>query len=379
MMFLEGIKVLDVSRVLAGPLATQNLADLGASVLKVESPTGDDTRNWGPPFQGKSAAYFHACNRNKASLVLDFKNPADFERLSQLIAVADIVIDNFPPHVRYRWNLDATSLQLRNPNIISLSITGYSGTRCDEPGYDIMVQAEAGFMAITGPTDGEPSKVGVPVVDILTGIMACNGILGALVRRERGGGGAHLEISLFQTALYSLVNVASSCLATGQPSRRWGNAHPNIVPYQPFPALDGQVLIGTGNQRQFEKLCNLLKISDDDIRQTDNAQRIAQRRKVVASLSSATQRIPMLTLLNQLRAARIPCAPILRPDEALAAVKGWDPEALIAVHNSEEQIQTMVASPLRGVGMRQSHLPPPELGQGGDALARQWLGEEPAN
>lgn len=373
MMFLEGIRVLDLSRVLAGPLATQNLADMGAEVLKIEAPLGDDTRRWGPPFQEDMAAYYQSCNRSKVSLVLDFKNPQDYQRLQDLIAAADVVIDNFPPNTRQRWGLSSQDLRKKYPELITMSITGYRGDRLNEPGYDVMVQAESGFMGITGPEEGEPSKVGVAVIDVLTGMMASNGILGSLVRRERHGMGASLEISLFQTALYSLVNVATNHLVSGEASQRWGNAHANIVPYQPFATADRSLVIGAGNQRQFLKLCQLLGLDDPDLLATDNAERLAKRDWVLQQLSQAFAQRSSESLLSELRQAGIPAAPILRPDEAIREARQWNPETLLAIPHATLGEIAMIAPPLRGEGMRQNHLPPPLLGEGGRALAERWL------
>ena len=373
MTFLEGIRILDLTRVLAGPLATQTLADLGASVLKIEAPNGDDTRQWGPPFQDGTAAYYQSCNRSKASLVLDFKDDEALAKLHALVKTADVVIDNFVPKTRARWGLSQGHIRALNPKSITMSITGYAGQRKNEPGYDVMVQAESGFMAIGGPVEGEPSKVGVPVVDILTGIMATNGILAALFRREREGKGASLEISLFQTGLFSLVNVASNFLVSGNASKRWGNAHPNIVPYQPFKTADGDLVIGTGNTRQFKKLCHIAGIEDPGILVMTNAQRVAQRDMLIPLLAGKLATRGSSHWLKALRDAGIPSAPILRPDEALSQVSGWDPDALIAVANRKGEPVHMVAPPLRGEGMRTNHLAPPELGEGGEALADSWL------
>jgi len=373
MMFLEGIRILDLSRVLAGPLATQNLADLGASVLKIEAPNGDDTRHWGPPFQNGTAAYFQSCNRSKASLVLDFRKHEDLAKLHALVDTADVVIDNFTPKTRTRWGLDAEKLRAAKPSLITMSITGYAGERIHEPGYDVMIQAESGFMAIGGPVDGEPSKVGVAVVDVLTGMMASNGILAALFRRERKGGGASLEISLFQTALYSLVNVATNFLVSGEPSKRWGNAHPNIVPYQPFKTADRELVIGAGNARQFRNLCDILGIEDPRITTMTNAQRLSQRDTLIAMFTKVLVTRTAEAWLKDFREAGIPSAPILRPDEALTQVRSWDPQALIAVGTQGDGQVQMVAPPLRGDGLRTRHGSPPPLAHGGETLAQSWL------
>ncbi len=373
MLFLENVRVLDLSRVLAGPIATQTLADMGAEVLKIEPPQGDDTRQWGPPFQGEMAAYFMSCNRNKASLVLDLKQQADQRRLEDLIRVADIVIDNYPPPVRQRLGLDPARLHLLNPAIVAVNITGYRGSRSDEPGYDIMIQAESGLMGITGPEEGPGYKVGVAVVDVLTGLMAANGMLAGLYRAARTGQGADLSISLFQTALLSLVNVATNHLVSGRRSRRWGNAHANIVPYQHFQLADRAIIIGCGNDAQFRRLCALLAIDDPELMASDNAWRIEHRERVVPLLAELLATRQSDEVLAALKAERIPCAPILNPAEALSQVRRWDGEALLALRHDQLGELELIANPLRGEGMRQSHTSPPLLDEGGAALAERWL------
>ncbi len=371
--YLEGVKVLDLSRILAGPFCTQNLADMGADVLKIEGPTGDDTRKWGPPFQGDSAAYFQSCNRNKQSLVLNLKNTADAAQLRRLITVADVVIDNFPPDVRARLGVSARSVKQLNPSAITMSITGYGGTRRDEPGYDIMIQAESGLMGITGPVNGEAYKVGVALVDVLTGLMASNGILAALFHRERSGHACHMGITLFQTALMSLVNVAANTLVSGEPSRRFGNEHPNIVPYQSFQLADRAVIIGAGNDAQFRRFCALLGLNDPALTELGNADRVRRRDWVIDLLQAQLASWTCERLFPALREAKIPHAPILRPDEALQQVSQWNPDALLALSHKELGEMHAVAPALTGCGMRRDHQPPPQMGEGGAAMAARWL------
>jgi len=372
-LFLEGLRVLDLSRVLAGPLAAQIMGDLGAETLKIEAPRGDDTRGWGPPFQGDMAAYFQSCNRNKASLALNLKAPADKRTLDRLIAVADVAIDNFPPAARARLGLTADRLRRINPRLVTASVVGYGGARADEPGYDIMIQAESGLMGITGPAEGEPSKVGVAVVDVLTGMMAANGALAALYRRERTGRGAALEISLFRTALFSLVNVAANFFVSGEPSARWGNAHANIAPYQAYRLKDRAIIIGAGNDDQFLRLCDLLELNDPVLRGWNNAQRVANREKLNAALKAKLAKRTADALLAELKAAKIPAAPILRPDEALARVRFWAPDALVAMSHETLGPMHSVNAPLTGDGVRVDHSPPPRLDEGGREMAERWL------
>ena len=376
--YLDGLRVLDLSRVLAGPLATQILGDLGAEVLKVEPPWGDDTRQWGPPFQGEMAAYFQSANRGKASLVLDLARPEGRGRVHALAAVADVVVDNFRPGTRRRLGLDAATLRQDHPGLVCCSVVGYQGTRAEEPGYDLLVQAESGWMAVTGPADGEPYKTGVAVVDVLTGMMAANGIQAALLRRARTGEGAALEISLYRTALFSLVNVAANHFVTGESTRRWGNLHPNLVPYQPFAARDGALVVGVGNDRQFGRLLDVLGIDDGALRALDNPGRVGRRAAVEAALQARIGERRREELLRELRAADVPAACILRPDEALAAMARWDPEGLLALDHRQLGTIRGVALPVAGDGVAAAPQPPPRLGEGGDELARCWLAAEPA-
>jgi crotonobetainyl-CoA:carnitine CoA-transferase CaiB-like acyl-CoA transferase len=373
MMFLERLRVLDLSRVLAGPLAGQLLGDMGAEVLKVESSKGDDTRSWGPPFQKDMSAYFQSCNRNKASLVLDLKSPAGQKQLQQLLNAADVVLDNFPNRVRHRLGLDPETLSKEHPHLVICGIQGYTGSRSDEPGYDVMIQAEAGWMGVSGEAEGEPSKVGMALVDVVTGLLAANGVLAALFRRERTGQGAVIDISLFQSALFSLVNVATNALVSGQPSKRWGNAHPNIVPYQAFRCRDGQIVIGAGNDAQFKRLCEVLGIFDPVWLQSDNAMRVAHRDELLNILQPKLENWDLQPLLQLLRQKQVSCAPILRPDEALLMARQFDDQAILALPHAQFGSIETIAPPIRGQGMRTNHQPPPNLNEGGQERARSWL------
>jgi crotonobetainyl-CoA:carnitine CoA-transferase CaiB-like acyl-CoA transferase len=377
--FLAGLRVLDLSRVLAGPLATQILADLGAEVLKVEPPAGDDTRAWGPPFQGAMAAYFQSCNRGKASLLLDLREGAGRARLGALLAAADVLVHNMLPPAARRLGLDAPALRAAHPALVALGIAGYGGARRGEPGYDLALQAETGWMAMTGPATGPEGgaaggfKVGVAVVDVLTGMMAANGIQAALLRRARTGAGAVLEISLYRTALFSLLNVATNHLVSGAPTRRWGNAHPNLVPYQSFAAADAPLVLGVGNDAQFARLCDLLGIADPALRALDNTGRLERRAAVVAAVAAAVASRRAGELVAALRAAGIPAAPLRSPEEALADVARWDPGALVAIAHPELGTVRGVASPLEGPGVPAAAIPPPLPGERGEELAARWL------
>ena len=374
-MFLEGVRVLDLSRVLAGPLAAQILGDLGAEVLKIEAPSGDDTRTWGPPFQGDMAAYFQSCNRNKVSLVLDLKQETDRARLYALAEQAHVVIDNFTPRVRRKLGLEPERLHEIHSGLVTLGISGYRGARADEPGYDIMIQAESGLMGITGPANGQPYKVGVAMVDVLTGMMAANGVLAALFRQQRTGTGAALSISLYQTALWSLINVGTNHLVSGEPSRRWGNQHANIVPYQDFDLADRTLIIGVGNDRQYRRLCDLLNIADARLWGMNNADRLQNRDEIIGLLAEKLAFWQSDDLLPLLKEAGIPAAPILRPDEALTQVQAWDPTAILALSHENLGTIRLPDTPLSGSGIRTRHTPPPQKNEGGEALAARWLTE----
>lgn len=378
--FLDGVRVLDLSRVLAGPLATLVLADLGAEVLKVESPEGDTTRGWGPPFVGADttgvsgdAAYFHSVNRDKASLVLDLATDDARERLVRLAAAADVVVHNWTPAAAQRLGV-AGILDDAADQAVVLGVTGYRGERREEAGYDLVLQAEAGWMGITGPAEGDPHRVGVAVVDVLTGMMAASGILAALFRRERRGGGARLGVSLFQTALWSLVNVTQGHLSSGEPSRRWGNRHPNLAPYELFRAADGALVIGVGTDRQYETLLDLLGLDDPALRGLGNAGRVAHRDEIAEAIAEAVAPRSRDEILAALRAERIPAGPVLAPHEAIRSVRTWDPGAILAFEHRDLGRLESLASPLDGAGLARSHRPPPALGEGGEELARRWLG-----
>jgi crotonobetainyl-CoA:carnitine CoA-transferase CaiB-like acyl-CoA transferase len=374
--YLAGLRVLDLSRVLAGPLAAQVLADLGAEVLKVEPPAGDDTRAWGPHFQGAMSAYFQCCNRNKASLVLDLRTAAGRGRLAPLLARADVLIHNYLPRTAARLGLEDATLRTSWPRLVVLAITGYAGSRRHEPGYDLALQAEGGWIGMTGPP-GPPEagyKAGVAVVDLLTGLMAANGVQAALLRRARTGEGATIALSLQRTALFSLLNVATNHFVSGEPTRRWGNQHPNLVPYQLFAAADGAFVLGVGNDAQFARLCDLLALDDAALRALDHRGRLSRRAEVVAAVAAAVAPRAAGELVAALRAAGIPAAPLLMPHEALAAAAVTDPGALLAIAHPELGEVRLPAPPLEGDGVRHEHRPPPLLGEGGEEMAARWLG-----
>jgi crotonobetainyl-CoA:carnitine CoA-transferase CaiB-like acyl-CoA transferase len=287
---LAGVRVVDLSRVLAGPYATMTLADLGADVVKVEHPKGgDETRSWGPPFAGGESAYFLSVNRGKRSVALDLKDPEGRDLALELCARADVVIENFRRGGAARLGLDYAAVRARRPDVVYCTITGFGRREPQSrPGYDFTVQAESGLMSITGDPDGEPTKVGVAVVDVLTGLNAAVAILAALHRRSQTGEGELIEISLLESAFAALVNVAAGALVTGEEAKRYGNAHPSIVPYQRFGTADGSLAVAAANDGLYRKLCAAVGRPDlaADERYATNDARVANRRSLVAELAA---------------------------------------------------------------------------------------------
>ena len=315
---LAGVKVVELARILAGPWAGQILADLGADVIKVEAPEGDDTRRWGPPFlthDGEtSAAYFHATNRGKRSVTCDFRTPEGQAFVRALVADADILIENFKVGGLAKYGLDYDSLRAVNPRLIYASVTGFGqdGPYAHRAGYDYIIQGMSGLMSVTGDPNDQPQKVGVAVTDVFTGIYAATGILAALHQRASTGVGQHVDLALFDVATSVMANQAMNYLATGTSPRRMGNAHPNLVPYAVFPCSDGFVILAVGNDSQFVKLCGLLEIPEiaKDPRFLTNADRIAHREAITAILSDRTRGFTREGLLAACEAAGVPAGPI---------------------------------------------------------------------
>jgi crotonobetainyl-CoA:carnitine CoA-transferase CaiB-like acyl-CoA transferase len=382
---LDGIKVLDLSRVLAGPWCTQLLADLGAEVIKVERPgAGDDTRHWGPPWHGEGdkrvAAYFLSCNRGKKSAAIDFGRAEGSALVRKLAADADIVIENFKVGGLEKFGLDATSLRAANPRLIYASITGFGqdGPYADRAGYDYIIQGMGGLMSITGQPDGAPGggpmRVGVAVVDLFTGLNTCVAILAALYRRERTGEGAHIDMALFDTQLAMLANQASNALISGKDPPRQGNTHPNIVPYQPFEAADQPIIIAVGNDRQFARLAEICGHPDwtSDERFSSNAVRVANREEMVRLVADTIRQKPAAEWLEQLEVAGIPAGPINHITQALDDVQ--------AQHR--QMVRNIAGVPLVGSPIRidesraDSDLPPPALGEHTDQVLAGLASEE---
>jgi crotonobetainyl-CoA:carnitine CoA-transferase CaiB-like acyl-CoA transferase len=326
---LAGLKVLELARVLAGPWVGQTLADLGAEVIKVERPgAGDDTRHWGPPFVQAAdggdlgAAYFHACNRGKRSIAVDFEAPEGVAIVRALAARADVLIENFKVDGLTRYGLDWESLREVNPRLIYCSITGFgqTGPRASQAGYDFMIQGLGGYMDLTGPVDGEPTKVGVAVADLFAGLHGVIAVQAALAEREKSGRGQRIDLALLDTMVAMLANQGMNWLVSGRSPRRMGNQHPNIVPYQVFPVADGHVVVATGNDRQWRDFCAILGLEDIafDPRFVHNAARVADRAELVPILEAATRRFHRADLLAKLEAVRVPAGPINSVAEVFA-------------------------------------------------------------
>jgi crotonobetainyl-CoA:carnitine CoA-transferase CaiB-like acyl-CoA transferase len=315
---LEGLKIVEFARILAGPWAGQLLCDLGAEVIKVESPEGDDTRQWGPPFVERggerSAAYFHACNRGKRSIALDLRDDNDREVALGLIAEADVVVENFKVGGLRKFGLDYETLHARFPRLVYCSITGFgqTGPYARRAGYDFIIQGMSGLMSITGEPDGPPQKVGVAVVDIFTGVYAAVGILAALRQRDVTGIGMQLDMSLFDVATAVTANQAMNYLTTGTAPSRMGNAHPNLMPYQAFPCSDGWIIIAVGNDGQFRRLAELLGALDlaADPAFATNPERVRNRASLEPQLSALTAGWEKARLLAACEAAGVPAGPI---------------------------------------------------------------------
>lgn len=319
---LKRVKVLDLSRVLAGPLCTMMLGDLGADVIKVERPgAGDETRGWGPPFDERGeSAYFLSINRNKLGVTADLGTPEGRELVRRLIAGADVVVDNYRRGALAKFGLDPDLIRDEHPRLIWLTISGF-GEASDRAGYDVVVQAEQGWMAITGPVDGPPSKVGVALVDVVAGKDAAIAILGALVGRAASGAGARLHVSLAASATAALVNVAQNALVSGRDATRWGNAHPNLVPYQLFEAADRPMIIAVGNDGQWRALAlalGLEQLAADESLAT-NAGRLADRARVVNAIAERVRARPAGEWSSLLDAAGVPCGVVRTVLEALGS------------------------------------------------------------
>ena len=323
---LEGLKVIELARILAGPWAGQTLGDLGAEVIKVEAPEGDDTRQWGPPFvereNDKTASYFHSCNRGKSSVIVDFRTDEGKAALIELVRDADILIENFKVGGLKKYGLDYESLAKVNPKLIYCSITGFgqTGPYAHRAGYDYIIQGMSGFMSITGEPDGAPQRAGVAITDIFTGVYATSAILAALHMRARTGKGQHIDMSLLDSAVCVMANQALNYLTTGNPPQRTGNYHPNLTPYQVFECRDGHIIIATGNDGQYQRLCDILGLPEmaSAPEYLKNANRVENREDMIAKLSARTVLMSKGDLLTACEAKGVPAGPINSMDEVFA-------------------------------------------------------------
>ena len=323
---LEGLKVVELARVLAGPIAGQTLSDLGADVIKVESPAGDDTRSWGPPFVDRgddhSAAYFHSCNRGKRSITANFRTEEGQALVRDLVRDADILIENFKVGGLAKYGLDYDSLKAINPRLIYCSITGFgqTGPYAHRAGYDYIIQGMSGLMSITGEPDGQPQKVGVAVTDVFTGIYGVTAILAAVHQRERTGLGQHIDMALLDVAVAITTNQAMNYLTTGKPPHRIGNKHPNLTPYQVFDCADGHIVIATGNDGQYQRLCRLLGVDEMAVAAEflTNSDRVANREEMTRRLTEATLTFSKADLLAACEAEGVPAGPINNMAEVFA-------------------------------------------------------------
>ncbi len=380
---LVGIRVLDLSRVLAGPYATQILADLGATVWKVEPPWGDETRGWGPPFVGGESAYFLAVNRGKKGLAINLKDERGQALVRQLARRADVLVENFKVGDLARYGLDYASLSPLNERLIYASITGFGqeGPRAAEPGYDIALQGMTGIMSVTGEPDGPPTKVGVAWIDVMTGMMAAVGILAALFERERSGRGQHLDLSLLEVGLSAMANLAQSFLVTGVPPRRVGNAHPQIVPYQAFEAADGWFIVAVGNDAQYRQMCEAIGRPDlaDDERFRTNEGRVRHRDELVPILAKLLRSRPRQAWLVALRQAGVPAAPVYHLGEALGDPQSVARGVVWRVPHPSLGDLPVVASPLQHLSRTPASPsgPPPLLGEHTVEVLVEELGLSP--
>lgn len=355
---LTGIKVLDLSRILAGPWASQMLADFGAEVIKVERPeVGDDTRYWGPPFvkkktndQPPQAAYFHCANRNKKSIAIDITSKQGQEIILELITKVDVLIENYKVGGLAKYGLDFLQVKKLNPKLIYCSITGYgqSGPFAHKPGYDAMIQGEGGLMSITGESNGDPMKVGVAVVDVMTGLYTSNAILAALMARYHTHCGQYIDIALLDVQTATLANQSMNYLTTKKSPERLGNGHPNIVPYQTFATLDGNIILAIGNDSQFCRFCQLTgldEIAIDD-RYSTNACRVANRPQLIAIVSRQLAKQTTQWWITALEGISVPCGPVNTIEQVFAHPQVKHREMVKQVANSDNEMISTVASPI---------------------------------
>ena len=388
---LAGIKVVDLSRILAGPWASQMLADFGAQVIKIERPkTGDDTRLWGPPFinaataeQPAQAAYFHCANRNKKSLSLDITTDQGQAIVKQLIADADVVIENYKVGGLKKYGLDYLSISKLNPQLIYCSITGFGqdGPSAHKAGYDAMIQGEGGLMSLTGEVMGDPMKVGVALVDVMTGLYSCNAILAALLARHNGHSGQQLDIALLDVQMAALANQGMNYLATGHNPPRHGNGHPSIVPYQCFATNDGSLILAIGNDSQFEKFCHTASCQHiaQDQRFRSNAQRVKHRSELIPLLATILAQQDTATWIDKLEQVAVPCGPVNTLEQAFNHPQIKHRQMIKQLPDRNGNMVATIASPINMSGTPlQYHSASPELGQHNEQILAHQLGYDSA-
>lgn len=372
---LDGLIVADLSRVLAGPYASMMLADLGATVIKVESAAGDDTRTWSPPEHDGTATYYLSINRNKRSIVLDFRDPDDVALVHELFRRADIVLENYMPGKLAGFGLDYETARSINPKLVYLSISGFgTGAGAGLPGYDLVVQAMSGLMSLTGDADGPAYRAGISVFDVMTGLHATVGILAALRQRQETGEGQHVEVNLMSSALSGLVNHTAAYTAAGVVPMRMGNNHPSVYPYEPLPTADRDIIIAAANDRQFRALCEVLGIAEvaDDPRFLVNADRTANRDALRPLLVERMVEWAADDLFEALSARGVPCGPINTVGEGIEFAERIGLEPRVTLRDGEHEVD-LVRNPIRfSAAAPQYTLPPPTLGQHTDDI-KAWL------
>ena len=377
---LAGLLIADFSRVLAGPYCTMLLADLGADVIKVESPAGDDTRHWVPPVRDGISTYYLAINRNKRSVVLDLRDEADRAAAAELTRRADIMVENFKPGGLRKFGLDYAAVAAANPAIIYASVTGFgTGGGASLPGYDLIVQAMSGLMSLTGDADGPPYRAGVAVFDVISGLHAAIGVLTALHQRSVTGLGQHVEVNLLSAALSGMVNQTSAYAAGGVVPFRMGNSHPSLFPYEPLATGDGDMIITAGNDTQFRKLCDVIGVPElaDDARFAKARERNANRDELRPMLIERLKRCPAAEWFRELIAAGVPCGPINTVDGGIAFAEEIGLEPVVIAGQGEAGMPT-IRNPLRFSATPPRYtLPPPGLDEHGEEI-RRWLSEETA-
>ncbi|HTI19173.1 MAG TPA: CaiB/BaiF CoA-transferase family protein [Trinickia sp.] len=388
---LSPIRVLDLTRVLAGPWCAQTLADLGADVIKIERPgTGDDTRHWGPPYLAtpdgadtREAAYYLCANRNKRSVTVDIATAEGSKIVRELAAVSDVILENYKVGQLHKYGLDYASLASIKPDLVYCSVTGFgqTGPLAERPGYDFIVQGMGGFMSITGERDGlpggGPQKAGVAIADLMTGMYATVAVLAALAHRDRTGEGQHIDVALLDVQVAMLANIGANYLASGQPPARWGNAHPNIVPYQAFQTRDGWIVVAVGNDAQFRKFVEALGHPDlaDDPRFATNPQRVRHREALVPILADTLRTRDKHVWIECLESAGVPCGPINDMGEVFENEQVRARGMCVEVPHPSGATATLVRNPIRmSATPPDVRAAPPMLGQHTDAVLRDVLG-----